>query len=87
MDLQKEITAVAVEVLGAQGLVELKTGGLKNSFVTKEQKERAEELEGVKKRFLDEVNKLSGEAVERVREEEKVYGCFCALYLDNFTDS
>ena len=72
MDVQHEITAVALEVLGAQGLEELKTGGLKDDFVAKEQKERAEELEAAKKKFTDDVEKLSGEAVERVREEEKV---------------
>ena len=72
MDVQKEITSIATEVLGAKGLELVLGGALKEGFVTKEQEELAEELEEVRQKFLDEVERVSAEAVEKVRLEEKV---------------
>ena len=86
MDVQKEIMAIAGEMLGAKGLEELMDGGLLEGMMTMEQEKRAEEVEGLKKRFLEEVGRLSAEAVEGVREGEKVRHCCCVPCPGEFTD-
>ena len=71
-EVQKEIKAMATEALGSEQLESLVRGELKEGFVTKEQEKRAEELEGVRRKFMGDVERASTDAVERVRLEEKV---------------
>ena len=77
MEVQKEITAVAMEVLGVKGLEELMSGKMKGELVTTEQRERAKELEGIKTKFLGEVETASKDALEGMRQGEKVCSGCC----------
>lgn len=86
MDVQKEIMAIAGEMLGPKGLEEMMNGRLQEGILTMEQEKMAEEVEGLKKGFLEEVERLSDEAVERVREGEKVCRCCCVMCSGEFTD-
>ncbi len=70
--MQKEIMAMVEEVIGSTGLEELMNSGVKEGLMTMEQAKRAEELDGMKKRFSEEIERLSEEAIKGVREAEKV---------------
>ena len=72
MGVQREITSLAAEALGAEGLEQFLTGALPEGFVAKEQEERAEEVEGLRRKFVAEVERVAAGAAERVRLEEKV---------------
>ena len=85
LDVQNEIATVATETLGAKGLEELMNGKMDGNFATKEQNEWDEDLERMRAKFLEEVQTMSEQAIEGMREGEKVRSCSCSPYCQTHT--
>lgn len=87
--VQKEIRALALQVLDQKGLEELLKGGVEGelgNWVSREQKERAEAIEKERKRFEEEIGRLSEKSVSKMRAGEKVSTSRIFEPLDRFTE-